>query len=76
MLLVRLLVVLSVVSALNLAELRYRSIYQVLTDRFALADDQRFLACDVGRKEYCGGSWKGIEGKLQYIQGMGFDTSE
>ncbi|OCF59966.1 hypothetical protein L486_02639 [Kwoniella mangroviensis CBS 10435] len=61
------------VQSLTTSDLRSRSIYQVLTDRFARADDQ-ITACDPAEKKHCGGSWKGIERKLDYIQGMGFDT--
>lgn len=63
------------VSALTTPELRSRSIYQIFTDRFARHDG---LApyCDTSQRSYCGGTWKGIEGRLDYIQGMGFDTGE
>lgn len=47
------------------------SIYQLLTDRFALTDGSR---PDCWIRSYCGGAWKGIENKLDYIQGMGFDA--
>jgi hypothetical protein len=60
---------------LSTDQLRERSIYQVFTDRFARSDDQ-VTYCNVGERDYCGGTWKGIERKLGYIQGMGFDTSE
>lgn len=40
-----------------------------MTDRFALSDGSS-PNCDL--LEYCGGTWKGIENKLDYIQGMGF----
>ncbi|OCF41740.1 hypothetical protein I317_04444 [Kwoniella heveanensis CBS 569] len=76
---------------LTTAQFRSRSIYQVLTDRFALpptpttpngagsnSDSGRATApgrhCDSAEKKYCGGSWKGIESRLDYVQGMGFDT--
>ncbi|WVQ81037.1 hypothetical protein IAT38_003144 [Cryptococcus sp. DSM 104549] len=64
---------LPVALALNSAELRQRSIYQVLTDRFARGDGQ-MVDCDPAQRVHCGGNWKGIEGRLDYIQGMGFDT--
>jgi len=48
-----------------------RTIYQVLTDRFATASGSGG-SCDLSR--YCGGVFKGIEKKLDYIQGMGFDA--
>jgi alpha-amylase len=61
--------------ALTQLDLRQRSIYQVLTDRFERGDGQNTY-CDVGRREYCGGTWKGITSRLSYIQEMGFDTGE
>ena len=48
-----------------------RSIYQILTDRFALSDGSS-PPCDLMR--YCGGTWRGIINKLDYIQGMGFSA--
>ena len=49
-----------------------RSIYQVLTDRFARADQSTTAPCDTGARLYCGGTWQGIIEKLDYIQNMGF----
>ena len=46
---------------------------QVMTDRFALADES-YPACDPAAAEYCGGTWRGLEKHLDYIQGMGFDA--
>jgi len=48
-----------------------RTIYQVLTDRFATPTSSS-PSCDLSR--YCGGMFKGIEKNLDYIQGMGFDA--
>lgn len=48
-------------------EWRNRTIYQLLTDRFASskgADGK----CDL--HDYCGGDFKGIEQHLDYIKGM------
>ncbi|WPH01671.1 Hypothetical protein R9X50_00452200 [Acrodontium crateriforme] len=53
---------------------RSRSIYQILTDRFARTDGSTTATCNTGDRVYCGGTWKGIESKLDYIQGMGFDA--
>ncbi|KAJ3980661.1 glycoside hydrolase family 13 protein [Lentinula detonsa] len=50
-----------------------RSIYQIVTDRFALGNGAS-PRCDTGEKKYCGGNWQGIISKLDYIQGMGFDA--
>ncbi|KAJ4483787.1 glycoside hydrolase family 13 protein [Lentinula aciculospora] len=58
--------------AANAEEWRSRSIYQVMTDRFARTDGSTTAACDSSSTSYCGGSWKGIESKLDYIQGMNF----
>ncbi|KAK4684870.1 hypothetical protein P7C73_g5293, partial [Tremellales sp. Uapishka_1] len=68
-----LLLLLRNIDAFPTADLRHRSIYQVLTDRFATPDNS-VLPCDPADKRYCGGGWKGIENHLDYIQGMGFDT--
>ncbi|KAF2215914.1 carbohydrate-binding module family 20 protein [Cercospora zeae-maydis SCOH1-5] len=57
-------------SALTPAQWRSQSIYQVLTDRFALTNGSTTQPCDWGN--YCGGTWQGIVNKLDYIKGMGF----
>ncbi|GAW15883.1 hypothetical protein ANO14919_053050 [Xylariales sp. No.14919] len=51
-----------------------RNIYFALTDRIARSsDDTGGDACgDLG--SYCGGTFKGLESKLDYISGMGFDA--
>ncbi|KZT05149.1 glycoside hydrolase family 13 protein, partial [Laetiporus sulphureus 93-53] len=54
-------------------EWRSRSIYQLMTDRFATSDGSS-PPCDVASRKYCGGTWKGIESRLDYIQHMGFDA--
>ena len=54
------------------AEWSTRSIYQVLTDRFALSSPPSSSSCDL--HNYCGGTWQGIESHLDYIQGLGFDS--
>ena len=48
---------------------RSRSIYQVITDRFARTDGNA-APCIPSEKTYCGGTWAGLESKLDYIQGM------
>lgn len=53
-------------------EWRSRSIYQVIVDRFARTDGSTTEPCDVTKKQYCGGTWKGLEQKLDYISDMGF----
>jgi len=56
------------------AEWRGRSIYQIMTDRFARSDGSLIAKCDVQQGRYCGGSWSGITQRLDYIQDMGFDA--
>jgi alpha-amylase len=51
-----------------------RSIYQVVTDRFARSDNSTTASCDAGLGEYCGGNIQGIINKLDYIQELGFDA--
>ncbi|TGJ83230.1 hypothetical protein E0Z10_g5535 [Xylaria hypoxylon] len=51
-----------------------RSIYFALTDRIARSsDDTGGNACS-NLGSYCGGTFKGLESKLDYISGMGFDA--
>ncbi|OSC98372.1 glycoside hydrolase family 13 protein [Trametes coccinea BRFM310] len=52
---------------------RNRSIYQLVTDRFATPDGSS-PSCDTSQRQYCGGTWKGVVNKLDYIQNMGFDA--
>lgn len=49
-----------------------RSIYQLLTDRFARSNGDKSSCGNLSN--YCGGTWKGIEDNLDYIKGMGFDA--
>ncbi|KAJ5494638.1 hypothetical protein N7463_010725 [Penicillium fimorum] len=51
-----------------------RSVYQVVTDRFARSDNSTTASCNPGLGEYCGGSLQGIINKLDYIQDLGFDA--
>ncbi|KAM3066073.1 hypothetical protein ACMFMG_010589 [Clarireedia jacksonii] len=46
-----------------------RSIYQVVTDRYARSKD---LDAPCNISNYCGGTWAGIAENLDYIQNMGF----
>ncbi|OBT77181.1 hypothetical protein VF21_05126 [Pseudogymnoascus sp. 05NY08] len=62
---------LPIAAAKTAAEWRELSIYQVLTDRFATTDGS---SPSCGITDYCGGTWKGLENKLDYIQGMGFEA--
>lgn len=60
--------------AADAAAWRGRSIYQVVTDRFARTDGSTTAACNTADRTFCGGTWRGIINKLDYIQGMGFDA--
>lgn len=51
---------------------KQRSVYQVLTDRFARTDGST-SAC-TSLSNYCGGTFKGLQNHLDYIAGMGFDA--
>jgi alpha-amylase len=64
----------AIIRAADTAAWRSRSIYFALTDRVARSDsDTGGDSCsDLGN--YCGGTFKGLESKLDYIQGAGFDA--
>ena len=51
-------------------EWKSRSIYQILTDRFARTSDTG----ECNYSKYCGGNYQGLIQKLDYIKGMGFDA--
>ncbi|CAF9913351.1 MAG: hypothetical protein GOMPHAMPRED_007867 [Gomphillus americanus] len=72
--LIAVLVHISVVFAATADQWRGRSIYQVLTDRFALTNGTTTKLCDTSQRVYCGGAWQGLINKLDYIQGMGFSA--
>lgn len=52
-----------------------RTIYQLLTDRFAKSPSSAdpFAPCD-DLSDYCGGTFAGVEAQLDYIAAMGFDA--
>lgn len=62
------------VSAADVKAWKSRNIYFALTDRIARgSDDKGGDACgNLGN--YCGGTFQGLESKLDYIKGMGFDA--
>ncbi|EQL37077.1 pullulanase [Blastomyces dermatitidis ATCC 26199] len=60
--------------AANTDDWRPRSIYQVFTDRFARTDGSTSAKCNGKKGFFCGGTWRGIINKLDYIQGLGFDA--
>ncbi|KAI0665092.1 alpha-amylase [Cubamyces menziesii] len=51
---------------------RKRSIYQIITDRYALPQGADPTACDPAKQTWCGGTWKTIKDNLDYIQNAGF----
>ncbi|CAD8205823.1 unnamed protein product [Paramecium octaurelia] len=52
-------------------EWKNRTIYQLLTDRYA-STKSNSTSCNLGN--YCGGNFKGIEKNLDYIKNLGFDA--
>ncbi|KAF9812860.1 hypothetical protein IEO21_05911 [Rhodonia placenta] len=55
------------------ADWQQRSIYQLVTDRFATTNGS-YPSCDTEDRVYCGGTWQGVIRQLDYIQNMGFDA--
>lgn len=68
------LAVVDIARAATAEEWRSRSIYQIMTDRYALTNGSNTAPCDPSLANYCGGSWRGIINNLDYIQNMGFDA--
>ncbi|CAJ2512298.1 Uu.00g053130.m01.CDS01 [Anthostomella pinea] len=64
----------SIAIAADTAAWKARNIYFALTDRVARSsgDDGGKACSSLGN--YCGGTFQGLESKLEYIQGMGFDA--
>jgi alpha-amylase len=64
----------SIATAADTSAWKSRSIYFVLTDRIARSSsDAGGGSCsDLGN--YCGGTFKGLESKLDYIKNLGFDA--
>lgn len=60
------------VQALGTEDWQKQSIYSLVTDRFALDSSSGNASAECQYRKYCGGTWKGIEEHLDYIQGMGF----
>ena len=57
-------------TAAQAADWASRSIYQVVTDRYALPNGSTTAPCNLNN--YCGGTWNAIIDNLDYIQNMGF----
>ncbi|KAF8163067.1 glycoside hydrolase family 13 protein [Crassisporium funariophilum] len=51
---------------------RGRSIYQILTDRYALPQGSNPNSCDPAQQTWCGGTWNTIRENLDYVQKAGF----
>ncbi|PCH38712.1 glycoside hydrolase family 13 protein [Wolfiporia cocos MD-104 SS10] len=51
---------------------RARSIYQIITDRYALPPGADLHSCNPGNQTWCGGTWKTVRENLDYIQNAGF----
>jgi len=64
-------VLLNKIASKTKEEWKTRSIYQLLTDRFARTNADT-SGCDLSN--YCGGTFKGIMNNLDYIQDMGFNA--
>ncbi|WVQ68066.1 uncharacterized protein L199_006272 [Kwoniella botswanensis] len=60
-------------AALDDSSARSASVYQVITDRFARPSSVS-STCTTSDRKYCGGTYSALIEKLDYIQGMGFDT--
>jgi len=53
-------------------EWKSRVIYQIMTDRFSKTEESDIACSDLNN--YCGGTFKGIERNLDYIQGLGVNA--
>jgi len=60
------------VAAATAEEWRGRSIYQIITDRFAIPQGADPTACDPAKQTWCGGTWNTIRENLDYVQDAGF----
>jgi len=58
--------------AATLDQWRGRSIYQIITDRYALPNGADVNACNVSAQTWCGGTWRTIMDNLDYVQDAGF----
>lgn len=72
----------AVAAAARPQEWRSRSVYVLLTDRFAQTESSglfSYFSAPNSKKctdlsDYCGGTWQGLAAKLDHIKSMGFDA--
>jgi hypothetical protein len=64
----------SFASAADTNAWKSRSIYFVLTDRIARSSSDTGGGACSNLGNYCGGTFSGLESKLDYIKGLGFDA--
>lgn len=64
----------SLVAAADTSAWKSRSIYFVLTDRIARSSSDTGGDSCGNLGNYCGGTFKGLESKLDYIKNLGFDA--
>lgn len=64
----------SLVTAADTSAWKSRSIYFVLTDRIARSGSDTGGGSCGNLGNYCGGTFSGLESKLDYIKGLGFDA--
>ncbi|KAK7023885.1 Not1-domain-containing protein [Favolaschia claudopus] len=62
----------SAVFAATAEQWRTRSIYQIITDRYALEPGAVVNECVISQQTWCGGNWNAIRKRLDYIQDAGF----
>ena len=60
------------VSSRTAEEWKSRVIYQIMTDRFSKTEETDIPCSDLN--SYCGGTFKGIEKNLDYLQGLGVNA--
>ena len=65
-----LLLLITAISSKTKEQWKSRSIYQIITDRFARTSNTG----NCNFYKYCGGNYQGIINKLDYIKGMGFNA--
>ncbi|KAF2849652.1 carbohydrate-binding module family 20 protein [Plenodomus tracheiphilus IPT5] len=64
----------ALVTAADTSAWKSRSIYFVLTDRIARSSSDTGGASCGNLGKYCGGTFQGLQSKLDYIKGLGFDA--